>query len=255
MATALVVEDEPEANKLLAMLVRLRGYQTDSAFTGGEALKKVDRHRPDVVFLDLMLPDINGYEVCEALKSRKTTSTIPVIMVTARVAQENRFRGFRSGADEYIPKPYNPDQIFQALADADDWRKRAESQVTSGEIRLSPRDDGEALRRFAQLRSMLLARTSLDSSAVSRIGVVVEQIKESALAWGRLRRADPVATLDYCLEPDRLTLTLHDASGWLNGSLYHEEGWREGIVTAGFDQIIQDDAGERLTFLKRLSLS
>ena len=69
MPTALIVEDEPEANKLLSMLVQLRGYRTDSAFTGGEALEKVDREPPDIVFLDLMLPDINGYEVCQALKA------------------------------------------------------------------------------------------------------------------------------------------------------------------------------------------
>ncbi len=67
MPKALIVEDEPEANELLAMLVQLRGYQTDSAFTGGEALIKAEQARPDIVFLDLMLPDLNGYDVCRAL--------------------------------------------------------------------------------------------------------------------------------------------------------------------------------------------
>src|SRR6516225_731065 len=83
MPTALIVEDEPEANRLLSMLVQLRGYRTESAFTGGEALSKVDQRPPDIVFLDLMLPDINGYEVCTCLKTQRATSLIPVVMVTA----------------------------------------------------------------------------------------------------------------------------------------------------------------------------
>ena len=124
MPTALIVEDEPAANGLLAMIVKLRGYQTESAFTGGEALKKADDHRPDLVFLDLMLPDINGYEVCKSLRDRRATGDVPVVMVTARLAAENRVQGFRAGAVEYIPKPYTPDQIFAAMTRADSWRGR-----------------------------------------------------------------------------------------------------------------------------------
>ena len=125
MPTALIVEDEPEANKLLSMLVRLRGYRTLSAFTGQEALAMVQGERPDVVFLDLMLPDINGFEVCQAIKSSPHSQTVPVVMVTARLAEENRAKSLQFGADEFIPKPYTPNQIFQALATADAMRNRA----------------------------------------------------------------------------------------------------------------------------------
>ena len=117
MPTALIVEDEPEANKLLAMLVQLRGYSTVSAYSGAEALEKVVTYIPDVVFLDLMLPDRDGYDVCRALKASGTTSQVPVVIVTARIAAENRIESFRAGADDYVPKPYTPDQIFEALAE------------------------------------------------------------------------------------------------------------------------------------------
>ncbi len=69
MPTALIVEDEPEANKLLAMLVQLRGYQTESALDGAAAIDHLRKHVPDVIFLDLMLPDIDGYEICRTLKA------------------------------------------------------------------------------------------------------------------------------------------------------------------------------------------
>ena len=125
MPTALIVEDEPEANKLLSMLVQLRGYSTRSAFTGREALLLLNGECPDVVFLDLMLPDMNGFDVCRAIKSSPATRMVPVVMVTARLAEENRAKSAHVGADDFIPKPYTPSQIFQALAAAAATRNTA----------------------------------------------------------------------------------------------------------------------------------
>ncbi len=122
MPTALIVEDEPEANKLLAMLVQLRGYQTESALDGAQAIDHVRKHVPDVIFLDLMLPDVDGYDICRSLKSSGETRGIPVIIVTARITAENRMESFRAGADDFIPKPYMPDQIFEALERAQNRR-------------------------------------------------------------------------------------------------------------------------------------
>ncbi|MDB5350946.1 MAG: response regulator with CheY-like receiver domain and winged-helix DNA-binding domain [Planctomycetota bacterium] len=124
MPTALIVEDEPEANRLLSMLIQLRGYSTRSAFTGQEAIAVVEGlDPPDVVFLDLMLPDTNGFEVCRQIKSRPQSCAIPVVMVTARLVEENRARSAQVGADGFIPKPYTPNQIFDALASADAIRR------------------------------------------------------------------------------------------------------------------------------------
>lgn len=122
MPTALIVEDEPEANRLLAMIVQLKGYTTRSAFTGLEALKAVESESFDVVFLDLMLPDTNGYEVCRKIKGRPESCSTPVVVVTARLADENRAKSSEVGADGFIPKPYTPGQIFEALASADALR-------------------------------------------------------------------------------------------------------------------------------------
>jgi DNA-binding response OmpR family regulator len=140
MPIALIVEDEPEANKLLAMLLQLRGYRTESAFQGAEALEKIRDHAPDVVFLDLMLPDMDGYDVCRSLKSLGQDDPIPVVIVTARLTAENRIESFAVGADDYIPKPYTPDQIFEAIEQSAAWkdqvglppRSRARSPWTCG---------------------------------------------------------------------------------------------------------------------------
>lgn len=252
MPTALIVEDEPEANHLLSMLIQLRGYRTDSAYTGGEALEKVRDVSPDIVFLDLMLPDINGYEVCRTLKTKKTTSLIPVVMVTARVAAENRLQSFRVGADDYIPKPYTPDQIFQAMDVADAWRRDVERDETHGEIRIGARDDGESLRQIAQLRSLLVARTPLDLDSVGRIGVTLSEIAADAGSWGRNRELDLVALIDYQLLTDRLALTLNEESGWLKqGLVLRENRWSRWLNEARFDEIIIEDSGNRVKFVKK----
>jgi CheY-like chemotaxis protein len=253
MPTALIVEDEPEANHLLAMLVQLRGYRTDSAFTGGEALEKVRCQPPDIVFLDLMLPDINGYEVCRTIKDKRATSLIPVVMVTARVAAENRLQSFHVGADDYIPKPYTPDQIYQAMADADAWRRTVAAQDAEGEIRLDARDDGESLRHIAQLRNLLVGRSPLDDDAIARVGAAIKEIKASADAWTRNRRADGAATLSYRLQSDRLALTLRDSTNWL-ARLCREDCWTKSILPA-FDEVVAEDNGHQIGFCKHFPIA
>ena len=187
MPTALIVEDEPEANKLLAMLLQLRGYQTVSAFRGDEALEKIRDHAPDVVFLDLMLPDMNGYDVCRSLKSSGTDSLIPVVIVTARLTAENRIQSFEVGADDYIPKPYTPDQVFDALEQSRAWKDEVDTPRVEGEVALDLRDDGETLRRLARLRRLLRARSVLGTDEVNRIGAAIKEFWSSVDSWSRRR--------------------------------------------------------------------
>ena len=238
MPNALIVEDEPEANMLLSMLVQLHGYATDSAFTGGEALSKIDRDRPDIIFLDLMLPDLNGYEVCEALKARKETTLIPVVVVTARVAAENRVHCYSIGADHYVAKPYTPDQIFQAMDEAGDWLRRVGNTGLGGEFRFEAHDEGESLRHLAQLRNHLLARTPLDAEAVNRLSESLRDLWVSADAWGQAHGVNEVASLSYRVEPGRVVLTLRDLSGWFRDDLRTPaERWPEVISRGGLDEI------------------
>jgi CheY-like chemotaxis protein len=214
MPIALIVEDEPEANKLLSMLVKLRGFQTVSAFTGKEAVEKAKECEPDVVFLDLMLPDINGYEVCRILKSRQPTNAIPVVIVTARVAADNRLESFSNGADDFIPKPYTPDQIFASLAQAGEWKHDVVLPQIEGEIPLD-RAGTDTLRQLARLRSLILARTPLDFATVEDIFAQVHWIwafAEHSQAGGGPR---PALSLRYLLDDSRLMIQLIDRVGWM----------------------------------------
>jgi CheY-like chemotaxis protein len=247
MPTALIVEDEPEANKLLAMLLQLRGYRTESAFCGAEALEKIHQQAPDVVFLDLMLPDMDGYEVCRSLKTPEGVSSVPVVIVTARLAAENRIESFEVGADDYIPKPYTPDQIFDALDHSDAWKDGLDAPRLEGEVPLDSRDSGDTLRRLAQLRRMLQVRCAIDADGIDRISAAIKAVWSSVEDWSRRQRLDRVASLAYTLTPEALTLTIRDEAGWLAATPSAATDARE---VGRFDEVTCDESGRSLTLVK-----
>jgi CheY-like chemotaxis protein len=253
MPVALIVEDEPEANKLMAMLLRLRGYETHSALTGRDGLNQVENSPPDVILLDLMLPDINGYEICKSLKSSKGTSLIPLLIVTARIAAENRIESFCLGADDYIAKPYTPDQIFRALEQAERWRARCRDPSVRGEIAFDYQDDGEILRRLGQLRSLIFARSELSLEAVLHVSRAVKEMwclaDEAERGGGG---DDRTAFLAWTLDPDRLVLTFHQAAAWQARLAGLADDAASSLRLAAFTHMNIDENDYSVTLIKDL---
>ena len=132
-----------------------------------------------------MLPDLNGYEICKILKSSKGTSLIPLAIITARIADENRIESFCIGADDYIAKPYTPDRIFQAVEQAARWSEQSRSAQIQASVSFDHKDDGEILRRMGQFRSLLFARTALSLEAVAQISRAIKEIWCVADEWAR----------------------------------------------------------------------
>jgi len=107
----LVVDDEPEAVELVEFNLKQAGYDVVTAADGAEALKKARTVLPGLVLLDLMLPEIDGLEVCKMLRRDPATAGIPIIMVTAKAAEIDRILGLELGADDYITKPFSPREL------------------------------------------------------------------------------------------------------------------------------------------------
>jgi CheY-like chemotaxis protein len=253
MPTALIVEDEPEANKLLAMLVQLRGYQTESALDGAAAIEHLQKHVPDVIFLDLMLPDADGYDICRSLKASGDTRGIPVVIVTARVTVENRMESFRAGADDFIPKPYMPDQIFEALVHAQNCRAQVESCQVEGEAVLDARDEGQTLRSLARLRNALLIRSDLDRALIDELTRAIKAIWSRAIEWGNRRKLERVASIAYSLSDACLTLTITDEAGWLEALTEQQGSLPGGLLPGGFfDELAHDSSSRSVKLVKRL---
>ena len=108
----LIIEDEPALVKAFEVRLRTEGYEPVAAFDGEEGLRKAREEAPDLIILDLMLPRIEGYEICRRLKSDENCEHIPIMMVTVKSQDEDRAKGFRMGADEYVVKPFEWDNLL-----------------------------------------------------------------------------------------------------------------------------------------------
>jgi phosphate regulon transcriptional regulator PhoB len=108
----LVVEDEPDIRDLLAFHLERDGYQVTRATTGREALRQLRAAPPDLVILDLMLPELDGLEVCRRLRADPATAALPVIMLTAKGDEVDRVVGLEMGADDYVVKPFSPKEML-----------------------------------------------------------------------------------------------------------------------------------------------
>jgi len=111
MSRILIVDDEPAIVELLEEHLQSEGYETEHAFSGEEALLRLEKSAPDLVILDLMLPGMDGYEVCRLMQADARLNHVPVIMLTARSAVPNKVMGYQRGADDYMVKPFDPDEL------------------------------------------------------------------------------------------------------------------------------------------------
>jgi two-component system, OmpR family, phosphate regulon response regulator PhoB len=112
MARIVIIEDEPDLQEVLTYNLRQDGHDPVSALSGRDGLKLIRDRTPDLVLLDLMLPDISGVEVCRSLKQQAATKNVPVIMLTAKGEEVDRVVGFELGADDYVVKPFSVRELL-----------------------------------------------------------------------------------------------------------------------------------------------
>jgi diguanylate cyclase (GGDEF)-like protein len=117
----LVVDDEEPIRKIVTFQLEKSGYDVSGCVDGTEALRMVHEREPDLILLDVMMPNMDGYEVCKRLKSNYQTSHIPIIMVTAKAELENRLQGFEDGANDYITKPFAITELLVRVKNVLQW--------------------------------------------------------------------------------------------------------------------------------------
>ena len=130
----LIVDDEPDAIEMLAFNLRNSGYEVVTAEDGEEALKKAKQDNPDLMVLDLMIPEVDGLEVCKLLRRDPATAKLPIIMLTAKAAEIDRVLGLEIGADDYVTKPFSPRELVL----------RVKKLLQRGQEEATPRDRYQA---------------------------------------------------------------------------------------------------------------
>lgn len=140
MATkVLVVDDEPDIVELLSHNLESEGFEVVRATGGMEALNEARRHLPDLILLDLMLPDLDGFSICEILRCQPSTAGIPVVLLTAMAGELPRLHGFESGAADYCVKPVRMADVKQRI--------RCLIEARNAQVETEAREAASAVRR------------------------------------------------------------------------------------------------------------
>lgn len=134
MAHVLIVDDEADLASLVEFNLQQAGMETSVALTGVQALASAKAKVPDIVLLDLMLPDLSGKEVCRRLRTDTATRSVPIVMLTARGEEADRIEGFEVGADDYITKPFSPRELVLRLKAI---LRRGSTRESSEQLKLS----------------------------------------------------------------------------------------------------------------------
>jgi two-component system OmpR family response regulator len=271
---ALVVEDEPETGQLLAEILRRRGYDPTVMTEGKPAVPWTQENRPELILLDLMLPDIDGYDICETLKLERDTNLIPIIMVTARDTPKDKVHGLQVGANHYLTKPFTVEQLTQAIDRALAWRHDLEHSGTEGEIHFRLQSDTEYLDELNHLLGSLFLFSGVLEDQVRQLITAVRELGTNAIEWGHKKEIDLIVTVTYRIDPEKVTIVIKDTGpGFDRGKLLHAAkaedpvshmmvretlGMREGgfgiLMAEGLvDDLQYNEAGNEVRLIKYYS--
>jgi len=182
MPKILVVDDEPHIIELARLYLEREGYEVEEAVNGGDALSKQSAGNPDLIVLDLMLPDIDGYEVCRQVRTR---SDVPILMLTARKEDIDKIVGLELGADDYLTKPFNPRELVarvRAILRRYQTGFKPGDTVEVGRLRIDlPRHEVTIGGQSVKLRTK---EFDLLATFAQNLGIVLSREKLLELVWG-----------------------------------------------------------------------
>ena len=270
--TVLIVDDERDVNDILASLVRARDFEPIQRFHGETVPEDVRKYKPDLVLLDLMLPDRDGFELCEQLKRDRETNLVPVVMVTSLNNPTHRLSGVRVGANGYLTKPFTPHQLFETMNAALAWRAEHESRGTTGEINFDVRSELTYLQQTNDMLADLYLHTPLTERQVKDLKQVVMEMGGNAIEWGHRKDADKLLRITYRMDQEKVTVVIKDQGPGFNPSqiphaasdedpighldVRNELGIREGgfgiMLARGLvDELRYNEKGNEVTLIKR----
>jgi DNA-binding response OmpR family regulator len=214
--TVLVVDDERDSNDILAGLVQTRGFEPIQVFSGAEALEAVGKERPDLILLDLRLPDVNGFELCDRLKRTRETNLIPIVMVTAHEDAHHRAAGVRVGANGYLTKPFTPQKLYELMDTVLEWHEEHTKRGTTGEINFDVRSELTYLSEASDMLADLFAHTPLTDRHIKDLKQAIMEMGGNAIEWGHRKNVDLVLRITYRIDPASITLIITDEGPGFN---------------------------------------
>jgi two-component system, OmpR family, response regulator len=267
--TVLVVDDERDTNDILASLVQAQKFEAVQVYSGAQTLAAIAERHPELILLDVMLPDMDGFELCDRLKRARETNLIPIIMVTALQDSHHRAAGVRVGANGYLTKPFQTEMMRKAL----DWSEEHRRRGTTGEINFDIRSELNYLAQANDMLADLFAHTPLTERQIKDLRQAIMEMGGNAIEWGHKRNAELVLRITYRIDPKCVTLIIQDQGPGFNPrhlphaasdedpighlEVRNELGLREGgfgiMLARGLvDEFRYNQRGNEVTLVKRL---
>ncbi len=268
---ALIVEDEIELGELLGEHLRAWGYEPHVLNEGKNAVAWIRQNKPEVILLDLLLPDTDGYTLCETLKLDRETNLIPIIMVTALSGHDDRARGLEVGANQYLCKPFSAAELKRTIEAAHTRLNDLKRNGTVGEIHFRLRSDTHYLDELNQMLGSLFLFSGLTQQQVKQLTTAVRELGCNAIEWGHKKQVEQIVHLDYRIDPEKVTIVIRDTGPGFNPQnlphaadgedpVAHMEvreslGLREGgfgiLISRGLvDELAYNKTGNEVTLVK-----
>ncbi len=269
----LVVEDDADLNKLICELLSLGGYSPDPVLDGEHAVRVVESNPPDAIILDVMLPGLDGFDVCRRLKFHRETNRVPTLMLTAMDKDSSRRHALSVGADRYLTKPFDPDSLLNQLHDTIEFRKRMEAGRTRAVVEFKMQSDCRMFEQLNAMLSELFVQTNLPEMEIDLVRQAVLEMIENAREWGNRGQADKFVSVSYELTDDALKFIITDeGQGFDPQNIPHaacdddqmahlDVREKMGIRLGGFgimlakgimNEMIYNERGNQVTLIKKL---
>jgi len=198
----LVVEDDLEINELLGEYLALENLGYLKATTGQAGIHLAQTQHPDAIILDLMLPDVDGFEVARRLTGQRATYDVPVIILSCLCQDIDKEKGFKCGALSYLSKPFLPDDLLATLRQTLAWKAALPTRPPAGTALLGCANDAFAsAKAFNQMAADLFARTNLSDQAVADIRAAMELLSTWAQQWRAEHPGAAKLRVDYQITP------------------------------------------------------
>jgi DNA-binding response OmpR family regulator len=216
----LIVEDEKDVVRLLRMILTDRGYQCFDVPTGEKVFDFLDNQTVDVILLDIILPGMNGYEVCRRLKTHRQTNMIPVIMLTAKAFHEDVVHGLSVGADKYITKPFEQNNLLTEIEKQVQKKKELRESGILGEIEFHIQSDLKYLEQLNEMTTLLFKYTPLTEKDITDIHFVLLELGKNAIEWGNKNQKELPVHIQYITDREKFTIHIRDHGSGFNFQRY-----------------------------------
>jgi two-component system, OmpR family, response regulator len=227
----LIVDDDPDLCMMLNKYLTTRKAESSYALSGEECLRRVSQEKPDLIILDIMMPGIDGYEVCRRLKMQRETNPIPILMLSAKDTDQDRVVGLQTGADAYVSKPFEVDTLLASINGVIEKSAHMRGEHGfQGQISFRFQSHFKYLEEVNELIGQLFQRTDLAANEIWELKLALHELGINAIEHGNKMDEQKAVHITYTLFDDRLQFEIQDEGEGFEPQSIPNPTQREGLV-------------------------